>query len=217
MSHYGVRNKDQPAGLMTEPVLYVDLDIWQKMMAYIMACPIEIGGFGYIERIGPADFALRDVFILRQTTTAGSVDIDPIAIGEHITGMLQRGMNSGLMRFQWHSHVKMGARFSGIDLTNIEVSPGSWHVSLVANQFGEFEARLDANETFRYWSPLRVVIGYMPSDELLQQVMRDIAALVNRPQPGIFRVNRTKPVVPVVSTTPMGIEATDTATAEDVL
>ena len=172
-------------GLMGTPVLTVPLSVWQKMFSYVHACPVEVNGFGYVTRRGLLDFELDDVFILEQTATAASVDVSELTIANHMTDMMMRGEDTGRMRFQWHSHVRMSAYFSGTDTSNIDRYPGDWMLSLVANKYGQFEARLDVFAPFRLWAPLEVRIIAPLEDEMARRAKAEISQKVR--MPGYFR------------------------------
>lgn len=162
----------EDGGFIDPPTLVIPLAVWQELMGYVLACPVEINGFGYIDRVGNT-FMLEKIFLLKQVATAGSVEVDERALVQYMTDALQRGENTGRIRFQWHSHVNMNAYFSGTDLDNISRYE-EWMVSLVANKHGEFSARLDLIQPFRAWTPLEVQILNQPSLTLLEACRREI-------------------------------------------
>lgn len=187
----GLRSSEAP-GLVDTPVFMIPVTVWQKMFAYIQVCPIEVNGFGYVQRTGPSEFELEDVFILDQVATAGSVDVTALTLGNHMEEMRKEGRSMGSLRMQWHSHVNMAAYFSGTDTDNIEQfgATSDWMLSLVANKRYEFEARLDIYKPFRVWSPLEVQI-ITPLDK----DVRDFAAAEVRAkvrEPGAFWDKRVK-------------------------
>lgn len=180
-------------GLIDTPVLMIPLSVWQKMFAYIQACPIEVNGFGYIDRTGPSEFELTDVFILDQVATAASVDVTAQAINDHMYTMISEGRNTGSLRFQWHSHVNMQAYFSSTDTGNIEQfgATSDWMLSLVANKRYQFEARLDVYRPFRVWSPVEVQIIAPVEESLRDFAQAEIKAKVK--EPGVFWDKRIAP------------------------
>lgn len=172
-------------------------------MAYVQACPVEINGFGYLDRFtGDTErFELEDVVILQQTATGASVDVSAEVLAQHMTQILMAGGDTGRMRLQWHSHVLMSAYFSNTDLANIEAYSGEWMISIVLNKRGEYDLRLDVYKPFRAWTPLKLVITTQPSPELAAACARDIADKVRIL--GTFRVKPVKPTpVGAISVSP---------------
>jgi hypothetical protein len=157
---------------------------------------VEINGFGYIDRYGN-DFQLEDVFILKQTVSAGHAENEPEDISDHMTHLLQNGGDPGRIRFQWHSHVHMGAYFSGVDTGNIDRYNGEWMLSLVANKFGQFSARLDVYRPFRVWTPVTVMVQTQLTAAHLRMARREITDKVR--QQNAVRKTKVKPTAEVSS------------------
>lgn len=195
-----------PAGFPTTesvtcvPRLFVPLSVWQKLHAYVGACPVEINGFGLLEPHG-FDLMVTDVFITDQTVGPAHADVDPMVLAAYMTECIRQGIDTSKMRLQWHSHVNMQAYFSGVDTNNIDRYAGEWMISMVLNKAGQFEARLDTYRPFRSTAPIEVVV-LVPSDSVLDaQVHNEIAAKVKTV--GILRKR------PVESTTPPATTASD--------
>lgn len=166
---------DSPPGFQPLPSMVFPLDVWHQMMGYIEACPVEVNGFGYVTRLDDGNLHVDQVFILEQTATAGSVEVEALALARHMTEMAQQGLNGGIMRLQWHSHVDMEAYFSPTDLFNIEsYAQTDWALSIVANKRGEYQARLDVFRPFRVWTPVSVLIA-RPNDDVREYCRREIA------------------------------------------
>lgn len=177
---------DHLPGIVGTPMLLVDADIWQKLNAYVQACPIEVSGFGYITQIGPTVFRLDDVFILPQRATAASVTVEAREVHSHMYRMVQHGVPTGALRFQWHSHVNFAAYFSSVDTNNIEQYANGWMLSLVINKFGEFEARLDVFEPFRVYAPLKVSVVLPENAELIAAAQAEVQRFVTNDD-AVFR------------------------------
>lgn len=140
------------------PNLIFQASAWEKLMGFVLACPLEINGFGYVRRYG-LDVWVDDVFILPQVVSAGHAETDSAAVAKHITEMLNRGEDPSIMKLQWHSHVNMPAYFSGIDLDTIDAYSAPWMTSLVVNKQGEYQARLDVYGEWRFTTPLQVHVA----------------------------------------------------------
>jgi len=168
-------------GFVNEPTLRIPLHVWHKLMSYVLVCPIEVNGFGLITRIGEALFLLDDVMITDQLATGGSVDVDKAVIGKFINDLAVAGVDTGRLRFQWHSHVNFDAHFSTIDTANIESYGKGWTLSLVVNKKSEYEARIDVFQPFRVSSTLRIEIDVAPNQALLEMAKRDVSRHVRTP------------------------------------
>ncbi|MDB5163993.1 MAG: hypothetical protein JWS12_611 [Candidatus Saccharibacteria bacterium] len=179
------------AGFMPTPTLIMPYQMWQKIMAYVQACPVEINGFGMIDRLGN-QLQLSNIFILEQTAEPAAVEIDPIALGRFITDMVLQGEDTARMRFQWHSHVRMPAFFSGTDMANIEAYTADWMVSMVTNKLGEYELRLDVFRPFRTWTPLELKVVSVVDERLAAECRIEVAAKVRQPR-RFMRQNHVKP------------------------
>jgi proteasome lid subunit RPN8/RPN11 len=140
------------------------------MMAYIMACPVEINGFGFVRTENRQVVYIEDVFILDQIASAADVETDPTALDRFILELIRAGGNPGDIKFQWHSHVQMDTFFSVTDRLNVENWQGDWLISLVANQRGEFKCRFD------FLRPVRT--GFEVTPRIITQVPEGLGETV---------------------------------------
>lgn len=163
------------------PQLQASIDVWHKMMAYIVNCPTEVNGFGIIDQISTDLFVLRDVFITKQIAGPAHVEVEPQVLSDLMTDMLARGQNPGSIKFQWHSHVNMDAYFSMTDLDNIERWAGDWLISLVANKRGEYSCRLDIFKGVRVGIELRPALVSVIDPDVMVQTAAEIHQKVSRP------------------------------------
>lgn len=171
-------------GLPRVPILNIPAGLWVRLMTYVKRCPTEINGFGLIQRTG-ADgltFEVEDIFITKQRATSHNVEVDEADL-MRLMHELTVAEKAHLLHLQWHSHVQMQAYFSGTDHANIERTPrtpGSWLVSLVINQHGELQARLDWFEPFRCWAHVEVRVTHPAVPSITEEVDADIRQLVRR-------------------------------------
>ncbi len=161
------------------PQLVIPLEVWQKMMAYILNCPVEINGFGFVSLRGNV-ITVEDVFILDQVVSGVSAETVQESLDAYVHELTRSGGNPGAIKFQWHSHVKMTAVFSTTDTQNIARWPGDWLVSLVANHRGEYSCQLDMKRPLGVTLPLQPLIPMSVSSDLGQQVRSDIARHVRQ-------------------------------------
>jgi len=173
------------------PTLTFPLHVWQKMLAYVQACPVEVNGFGFIDNDN-GNYQVDDVFILKQTASPAGVENEAVDIAQMLYEITRTGGNPGRVKLQWHSHVDMAAYFSTVDLNNIEsYNGGNWMVSLVLNKRCEYDARLDIFQPQRIWSPVLVSVSTQLSAAQLTFAQNEIASKVS--VPGVFRQKAVKP------------------------
>lgn len=172
---------------LQSPRLQVPLQVWQKLMAYVINCPTEVNGFGLVDVIHPELFVVRDIIITEQIAGPAHVEVDPAVIGALMTDMIQRGENPAAIKLQWHSHVNFNAYFSQTDLDNIERWPGDWLISVVANQRGEYECRLDVLGSVRLGVALRPEIVTAIDPAVMAATAQEVADKVKRPSPILGR------------------------------
>ena len=180
------------------PIVMMSHEVWQTIMAYVRACPVEINGFGMVSMIHQGNIYVRDVFILEQEATATHVATNDAALAAFLDRHLANGGHPGEIRFQWHSHVDMPARFSATDIALIQRWPGDWLVSLVVNKRGEYSCRIDMQSGGERF-PLRVSVDTkitlvdVITEDAAARVAAEIAANVRISKP---RVRRSKQVQP---------------------
>lgn len=178
-----MNNRKNVPGFMRLPTLVIPLAVWQQMMGFVRACPIEVNGFGYLDHMEErAELRVSEVFLLEQLATAGSVEVDPETLARHNYDMRQRGENPKRMKFQWHSHVNGEAFFSMTDTDNIDAYMAEWMVSLVANKRSEYSARLDIYRPFRIWTPIEVRIAVVNDAGVQAQCNQEIRTKVREPK-----------------------------------
>jgi hypothetical protein len=159
------------------PQVAILLEAWQRLHAYVAASPVEINGFGIVERVGKT-YLITKVFILRQTVTAGSADTAGADLHRLAYHMAVTGQDPSQLCFQWHSHVHGGAYCSSTDLATIDRWKGDVLISLVTNKYGAVYCRLDYFRPDRLGYievPVEVVLPPLadgPFDALQQEVLK---------------------------------------------
>lgn len=160
--------------------VYIEQEAAQMIELYVASVDTEIAGMGYVELVD--GFAVvRDVFLLGQTVTGASVDVDKKAVAAAMDKAKEDGRLDQL-RFSWHSHADMKCYFSATDTENIEnYAPASWFVSAVYNRKGQSEARIDFFEPVRAVAP--ATIETLFGSELVELVSSEIKVHVKEPKP----------------------------------
>ncbi len=155
------------------PTLKLPLLVWQQIMTYTRLCPLEVNGFGYIAHHG-ASLRVSEVFILDQQVTEVSAEVDELTLAKHLTDMVNAGIPTGSLRFQWHSHCWGDTYCSHVDEGNIGVlgTNAPWIVSLVVNKFGASYVQLNIFGEFPASAELPLEIEYPPGSEELVAACR---------------------------------------------
>lgn len=194
------------------PRVAITLEALQKIRGYTAACPVEINGRGYVERVGN-DFLIADVFIMRQRATGSRVDTYDEAIHDLIFQMAKSGRSTESLKFQWHSHAHHDVFFSVDDLDTIEIQKADFHISMVVNKRGESLCRLDLYRPFRAAFMVNVdVLLPLPTESLITKCQKDVRELVDIPlfsqrlPQAIDRILGTQPRDPKVADLVVGGE-----------
>lgn len=100
------------ADTVKKPIVYMMAPTYLKMLQYVMLSDNEIAWRGIVERKEHI-FFIKDVFLYPQKVTGATVQEDPDE-GQKWSDALPDAIYN-TMRFQGHSHVNMGAFWSGTD------------------------------------------------------------------------------------------------------
>lgn len=175
-------------------MLYIPLDIMQKLKTYVHAVSGEIGGLGKVSVEGQ-NFRVEEIYLLEQTVSGSETDLNEASIAKLVDELIDQD-KSPVLNFWWHSHGNMGAFWSKTDTDTMESWPGSWLVSLVINQKSEMKARLVTNVPIKLTLDENVEVC-MPElankDELLAEVKAKVTQqkiLVPKPVPPVIHINK---------------------------
>lgn len=83
-----------------------------------LRCRGEVSGLGIVDEHDPCKVV--DFFIVEQTCTGGSTDMDQTAVANLFADMRDKGISPSRWRVWWHSHAAMKTFFSGTDEDNVE-------------------------------------------------------------------------------------------------
>ncbi len=169
--------------------------VWKRLMAYIQACPLEVGGLGTIA-VRDGDLVIDDVFLLEQEVTAAETKLDPAAVARFVTRFSQEGRDPSRLKFWWHSHAAMDVFWSATDLETIrELSEGGYLVSLVGNHRGETKTRLTVR------APVEIAVDDLAfriepvlEPAMVAAVREEVRVKVRRATYGLFGRKRLRPV-----------------------
>ncbi len=136
------------------PALRATPAAWEKLWLYISLAEGEVGGLASMEATG-SDFLLTETFLLDQSATDVTNELDPAAVSRFLMEYLDSGADPGALKVWWHSHARESVFWSDDDERTISNFGGEMLVSVVGNKAGKFLARLDRFE------PRRETIGWL--------------------------------------------------------
>lgn len=131
-----------------------EYDALQKIKEWTKCTVKEISGMLLVDHVGNT-FTVLDVFLLKQTNTAGYTDIDDEALGKLVYDLAikdkeDNGTRCAQLRGWWHSHANMGTFWSGTDNecidSKIDDRGPEWWLSIETNRNGVLRARLDIKQ-----------------------------------------------------------------------
>lgn len=124
------------------PKIRIEAKVWEKLLAYIQACPQEVGGLGVVERQSNT-LVVTDVLLLEQRVTAATTTLDRSGVAQFVGDWVKQGKDVGTLRLWWHSHATMNVFWSSTDLETIrDLADGGWLLAIVGNHRGETRVRL---------------------------------------------------------------------------
>jgi hypothetical protein len=134
-------------------------EAYLKLQAYVAGIDYEISGFGKVEKEG-GNLVITDIRIFPQVVTPAHTEMDAKNLAKFWDSLIVAGEDLGKWKLWWHSHVRMGASFSGTDDDTIddfdsEMPENNWMLSIVTNKMGDLYAQIDVFE------PIRCVIKHL--------------------------------------------------------
>jgi hypothetical protein len=118
---------------------------FERIAEYVAQINAEIGMFGYVTMTNKGDFVVDEVFLVEQTVSGTSVDFADTGLEYAINKAIADDRIDDL-KFCCHSHVDMGAFWSGTDesmISGMNNGMTPYIVSLVINKKHETEQRVD--------------------------------------------------------------------------
>jgi proteasome lid subunit RPN8/RPN11 len=150
------------------PQIWIDLNAYNQMLAYVRLCSVEINGFARVRKLDNGIFVISDTFITEQDVSTGEATAEDAGMHKAFFEMDKAGFDIDELRCQWHSHVHGPTRFSKVDTATIDGTNADWWISLVFNKFGHVGCRLDQFRPYRLGLnlPLRVLVPGLSPEEI---------------------------------------------------
>ncbi len=136
--------------------LYLLPEVEERIRHYTQLAVGEISGLGTVEEFD-GGFLVTDIFLPKQSCSPGGTELDRESVATLIVELDQAGVDTGTLRFWFHSHSNLDVFWSPTDEQCISnLANGDYVLSLVTNKKGQMLARLDV---FR---PVRVTADQLP-------------------------------------------------------
>ena len=127
----------------------IDLLSLERITNWVKIAKGEVSGLGLVEDRGE-DFFISHVFLLKQRCTDYGTELEESSIAELMVKLEGMGVDSGRLRFWWHSHGSMQTFWSNTDDNTIEgLANGAYFISSVFNKRGDVKSRIDLFEPIR--------------------------------------------------------------------
>ena len=152
--------------------LYLLPEVEERIRHYTELAAGEVSGLGTVEEFD-GGFLVTDIFLPRQSCSAGGTELGQESVATLIMELDQAGVDSGMLRFWFHSHSALDVFWSGTDEQCIDnLANGDYVLSLVTNKKGHLLARLDI------FKPVRLTVDHLPvsvrsAGESLREKCRD--------------------------------------------
>lgn len=112
-------------------------EVHAQIMYYVHKSSVEISGLGRIEKSSDGTMVVTKVYLLEQVNTGTSTDLNADAVAKL---QFSSREDKGHLNFWWHSHVNMGAFWSGTDMATIEqFGKNGYLLATVFNKRGEYK------------------------------------------------------------------------------
>lgn len=126
------------------PKLKMSREQFYEIQYLTNKCDKEISGMGTIIIDKDHNFVVEKLFLLNQECSGAATDLDAAAVNKCLYDTREC---QGTLSFWWHSHVNMGAFFSGQDKTTIqEHGSNGFMLGLVINKRGEYKIALGTSK-----------------------------------------------------------------------
>ena len=120
----------------------------QKIRHYVHLARGEVSGLGTVIPHNDG-LLIQEVYLLEQQCTGCHTELDDEAVAQLLVQLDSEGIDTGTIRFWWHSHGTMQAFWSSTDTHCIAgLANDSYLVSLVTNKIGDDRMRVDLFQPF---------------------------------------------------------------------
>lgn len=140
---------------------------------------------------------MDDMFITPQRVNAGATIIEPEAVANLVTSVIESGEDPEAIKLWWHSHAKGGVFFSHTDDETMRILTQNFMFGLVGNHAGHVRARFDMADPFPITID-EIPVSYLTlSDEVTAWCQREISRNVKPISVARVRSRRGKQFPPM--------------------
>lgn len=159
----------------TKPSIIIPEESYKKLMHYVRGCDSEISGFFDVEwDKEEGAFVMGEVYLVEQECTGTETEMDEDAIAKFSYQLIKQGVKQ-LPRGWWHSHVNMGAFWSGTDEKAHEVFKNeTFTVSIVVNKKSEMKGKLCVYDPFEFQIDDIEIEAFEPKDIIPASILKEI-------------------------------------------
>lgn len=188
---YSMRIEDIYSMVAPKPmILYTPL-AEMKIHALVRESDIEISWHGLVEKINDMTYLITDIIMYPQTCSAATVTTDDEKYTNWLHSQPDEIFNK--IRYQGHSHVKMGCMPSGTDqkyYTDMikNLKKDDFYIFEIRNKSNEANIRLYQNKEIPEWFINRdlqttIVINGAPSEVYAQRIITEFIKKKEYPKP----------------------------------
>ena len=138
------------------PTVLISAEAEQRIRHWVDCARGEVSGLGTVVPHNDG-LLIEEVYLLKQRCTGSNTELDDEAVAALLVELDAKGVDTGTVRFWWHSHGDLSAFWSGTDDECIEgLANDNYMVSLVANKRRQDRVRIDQ------YTPIRLTLDEVP-------------------------------------------------------
>ena len=159
------------------PKVYIPASVYDKLFLYTKEASGEVSGVGTVE-IEDGNFKVDEIFLLNQSATASSTDLDQTAIEGLMETFMMEDKDIGKLKLWWHTHAAMSVFWSGTDDNTIDGFRNTWMLSIVTNKAGNILGRIDIYNPIRITMNVDIIRVAEVDQTMVEAVRAEIASKV---------------------------------------
>ena len=140
------------------PTIRFSRTAYERMMALVRACKIEVSGFGVLatdeeraEKGVIEPYYIKEIHIADQDCTGATTDLRATALGNLMMDLHRRKIDGKQVAVWWHSHVNMAVGPSQKDVDTLnEFDFDDFAIGVIANKRGDIGIRIEMYKPHRY-------------------------------------------------------------------
>ena len=154
----------------TGPLVRIAPAAEQKIRHWIDLARGEVSGLGTVIAQDGGALLIEQVFLVDQECTGSHTELDDEAVAQLLVQLDAEGIDTGTVRFWWHSHGTMQSYWSSTDTACIAgLANDAFTVSMVSNKAGEDRLRVDLFQPFHATFDMLPLLTYVPDLGLRDQ------------------------------------------------